>query len=66
MPLVPEGTPVEDAKYLALAALLLCRPEREPDARIDAQVDELAVLRQRRFEEHSLSRSRHPSSRRSA
>ena len=62
MPLVPEGTPDEDAKYLALAALLMYRPERESEP----PADELSALRRRHFEEHALSRSRHPSARRSA
>ena len=59
MPVVPVGLPNEDDQYLALAALLLSRPSlgsERPD-------DELATLRRKRFEEHSLARSRHPSAR---
>ena len=57
MPVVPTGSS-DDDQYLALAALLLSADNLGPEQ----PGDELATLRRRRFEEHSLAKARHPSS----
>lgn len=57
---MPVGQADDDDLYLALAAVVLSRANAE---RVEPE-DDLAVLRRKRFEEHSLARSRHPSARR--
>ena len=59
LPAVPVGRADDDDLYLALAAVVLSRTKPGPDE----PGDDLAVLRRKRFEEHSLARSRHPSAR---
>lgn len=77
VPAVPAGSSDENDQYLALAALLLAgrnlgdgRPsdsigDTDTDTDDDEAelVDDLADRRRLRFEEHALSRSRHPSAR---
>ncbi len=58
MPDVPAGSS-EDERFLALAALLLAGDAPRPAP----AEDELATLRRRHFDEHSLAKSRHPSAR---
>lgn len=58
VPAVPAGSS-EDDQYLALAALLLSAD----NLGAEKPGDDLATLRRKRFEEHALAKSRHPSSR---